>query len=388
MISLLARIFIQNRNNASSPAVRRAYGILCGVVGICFNVLLFSIKLAAGIISSSIAITADAFNNLSDCASSIISIAGFKISGQRPDSQHPFGHGRMEYISGLIVSITIIAMGMELLISSVKSILNPTEVESSLLVIAILICSIAVKFYMAFYNYKIGKKVNSPAIKATAVDSISDSIGTTAVLLSIPLSEILNYNIDGICGLVVSLMIMYGGYKAIRETMDPLMGQPPSKELVDRIKSIVFEAKEITGIHDLIIHDYGAGRMMLSLHAEVSCHDDFIELHDVVDMVEHRLAGELRCDAVIHMDPVDDDDDLTNELRDKVRVLVDTIDEKITIHDFRIVSGPTHTNLVFDIVVPYSVRLQDKEIREEVGRLVKTLGENYYTVVKIDRAFD
>lgn len=387
MISLLARIFIQNRTNTSSPAVRRAYGILCGLAGIAFNVLLFSIKLAAGIISSSIAVTADAFNNLSDCASSIISIAGFKISGNRPDSEHPFGHGRMEYISGLIVSITIISMGIELLISSVKNVIDPSEVESSALIIAILICSIAVKLYMAFYNYSIGKKVNSPAIKATAIDSISDSIGTTAVLLSIPLSNITGYNIDGICGMIVSLMIMYGGYKAIRETIDPLMGQAPSKDLVDRIKNIVFEAPEITGIHDLIIHDYGAGRMMLSLHAEVSCHDDFITLHDVVDMVEHRLANDLRCDAVIHMDPVDDDDDLTNELRDKVRTLVDTIDEKITIHDFRIVSGPTHTNLVFDIVVPYAVGLQDKEIKEEVANLVKTLGENYYTVVKIDRAF-
>ena len=387
MIEFLARVFIRHRDTLSPSALRQAYGQLCGAVGIGLNLLLFAGKLFAGTISGSIAITADAFNNLSDAGSSVVTLLGFRLAGRKPDPEHPFGHGRMEYISGLAVAGLILLMGVELGKSSLKKILSPEEIVSSPLVLAILAVSVAVKLYMCYYNRSIGKKIKSAAMSATATDSLSDAVSTTAVLIATLVGQFTGLNIDGWVGLLVALFILFSAYKAAKETLSPLLGQTPDPEFVDRIEQIVLSYPEVLNIHDLIVHDYGPGRMMISLHAEVSADGDLLQLHDVIDNAEHRLKKELGCMAVIHMDPIITNDAHTDALRMAVAEKVKTIDPRLTIHDFRTVSGPTHTNLIFDVVVPYDVKLTADEVRRRIGALVKELDENYFAVVQVDNSY-
>ena len=387
MIEFLARVFIRHRDTLSPSALRQAYGQLCGAVGIGLNLLLFAGKLFAGTISGSIAITADAFNNLSDAGSSVVTLLGFRLAGRKPDPEHPFGHGRMEYISGLAVAGLILLMGVELGKSSLKKILSPEEIVSSPLVLAILAVSVAVKLYMFYYNRSIGRKIKSAAMSATATDSLSDAVSTTAVLMATLVGQFTGLNIDGWVGLLVALFILFSAYKAAKETLSPLLGQTPDPEFVDRIEQIVLSYPEVLNIHDLIVHDYGPGRMMISLHAEVSADGDLLQLHDVIDNAEHRLKKELGCMAVIHMDPIITNDAHTDALRMAVAEKVKTIDPRLTIHDFRTVSGPTHTNLIFDVVVPYDVKLTADEVRRRIGALVKELDENYFAVVQVDNSY-
>ena len=387
MIEFLARVFIRHRDGLSPSALRQAYGQLCGAVGIGLNLLLFVGKLFAGTISGSIAITADAFNNLSDAGSSLVTLLGFRLAGRKPDPEHPFGHGRMEYISGLAVAGLILLMGVELGKSSLKKILSPEEIVSSPLVLAILAVSVAVKLYMFYYNRSIGKKIKSAAMSATATDSLSDAVSTTAVLMATLVGQLTGLNIDGWVGLLVALFILFSAYKAAKETLSPLLGQTPDPEFVDRIEQIVLSYPEVLNIHDLIVHDYGPGRMMISLHAEVSADGDLLQLHDVIDNAEHRLKKELGCMAVIHMDPIITNDAHTDALRMAVAEKVKAIDPRLTIHDFRIVPGPTHTNLIFDVVVPYDVKLTADEVRRRIGALVKELDENYFAVVQVDNSY-
>ena len=387
MIEFLARVFIRHRDTLSPSALRQAYGQLCGAVGIGLNLLLFVGKLFAGTISGSIAITADAFNNLSDAGSSLVTLLGFRLAGRKPDPEHPFGHGRMEYISGLAVAGLILLMGVELGKSSLKKILSPEEIVSSPLVLAILAVSVAVKLYMFYYNRSIGKKIKSAAMSATATDSLSDAVSTTAVLIATLVGQFTGLNIDGWVGLLVALFILFSAYKAAKETLSPLLGQTPDPEFVDRIEQIVLSYPEVLNIHDLIVHDYGPGRMMISLHAEVSADGDLLQLHDVIDNAEHRLKKELGCMAVIHMDPIITNDAHTDALRMAVAEKVKTIDPRLTIHDFRTVPGSTHTNLIFDVVVPYDVKLTADEVRRRIGALVKELDENYFAVVQVDNSY-
>ena len=387
MIEFLARVFIRHRDGLSPSALRQAYGQLCGAVGIGLNLLLFAGKLFAGTISGSIAITADAFNNLSDAGSSVVTLLGFRLAGRKPDPEHPFGHGRMEYISGLAVAGLILLMGVELGKSSLKKILSPEEIVSSPLVLAILAVSVAVKLYMFYYNRSIGKKIKSAAMSATATDSLSDAVSTTAVLIATLVGQFTGLNIDGWVGLLVALFILFSAYKAAKETLSPLLGQTPDPEFVDRIEQIVLSYPEVLNIHDLIVHDYGPGRVMISLHAEVSADGDLLQLHDVIDNAEHRLKKELGCMAVIHMDPIITNDAHTDALRMAVAEKVKAIDPRLTIHDFRTVSGPTHTNLIFDVVVPYDVKLTADEVRRRIGALVKELDENYFAVVQVDNSY-
>lgn len=387
MIEFLARVFIRHRDGLSPSALRQAYGQLCGAVGIGLNLLLFAGKLFAGTISGSIAITADAFNNLSDAGSSVVTLLGFRLAGRKPDPEHPFGHGRMEYISGLAVAGLILLMGVELGKSSLKKILSPEEIVSSPLVLAILAVSVAVKLYMFYYNRSIGKKIKSAAMSATATDSLSDAVSTTAVLIATLVGQLTGLNIDGWVGLLVALFILFSAYKAAKETLSPLLGQTPDPEFVDRIEQIVLSYPEVLNIHDLIVHDYGPGRMMISLHAEVSADGDLLQLHDVIDNAEHRLKKELGCMAVIHMDPIITNDAHTDALRMAVAEKVKTIDPRLTIHDFRTVPGSTHTNLIFDVVVPYDVKLTADEVRRRIGALVKELDENYFAVVQVDNSY-
>lgn len=387
MIGLLSRWFIRDRDNVTDPRVRRAYGQLCGLVGIGLNLLLFAGKLFAGAVSGSVAITADAFNNLSDAGSSVVTLLGFRLAGRKPDPEHPFGHGRMEYISGLAVAGLILLMGVELGKSSLKKILSPEEIVSSPLVLAILAVSVAVKLYMFYYNRSIGKKIKSAAMSATATDSLSDAVSTTAVLIATLVGQFTGLNIDGWVGLLVALFILFSAYKAAKETLSPLLGQTPDPEFVEHIEQIVLSYPEVLNIHDLIVHDYGPGRMMISLHAEVSADGDLLQLHDVIDNAEHRLKKELGCMAVIHMDPIITNDAHTDALRMAVAEKVKSIDPRLTIHDFRTVSGPTHTNLIFDVVVPYDVKLTADEVRRRIGALVKELDENYFAVVQVDNSY-
>ncbi len=387
MISFLAKRFIRDYQNISAPEVRTAYGMLCGAVGIAINLLLFACKLFAGTIAGSVAITADAFNNLSDAGASIVTLLGFRLAGQKPDPEHPFGHGRIEYISGLIVSLVILLMGLELLRDAVDAILRPEAVECSALTVAILLVSICAKLYMYSYNRSVGKKLQAAAIQATAADSLSDCAATAAVLLATLAGHFLNWRIDGWCGLAVSLLILYAGYQAARDTLSPLLGQPPTPEFVQQIRDIVLSNPTICGIHDLVVHDYGPGRVMISLHAEVPAHGDIMALHDEIDNVEKKLHDKLGCEAVIHMDPIVTNDALVNETRRKVAALVHGIDGSISIHDFRMVTGPTHTNVIFDAVVPYGCALSDREAEERIKKAVRELDPHYFAVVQIDKSY-
>ena len=385
MISLLARLFI--KQSSDEQAVRKAYGILCGAVGVGFNVLLFIGKFFAGTLAGSIAITADAFNNLSDAGSSFVTLLGFQMAGQKPDSEHPFGHGRIEYLSGLAVSMLILLMGLELAKSSLQKILHPEPVDSSPVVIAILCVSIAVKLYMFSYNRRLGRKLNSSAMEATSMDSLSDSAATLAVLIATLVGHFTGLMIDGWCGILVAAFILWSGFNAAKDTLDPLLGTPPTREFVTQIRDIVMAHKSILGIHDLIVHDYGPGRVMISVHAEVSASENVLELHDEIDNVEKELREKLGCAAVIHMDPIVTDDGITEETRQRVAALVHCSDDEISIHDFRMGPGATHTNLIFDAVVPFKFRLTDAEVREKIEAAVRALDGNYYAVVNVERPY-
>ena len=387
MVTFLSRWLIRDYDRPEDPEVRRKYGVLCGCVGIGLNILLFLAKFFAGTISGSIAITADAFNNLSDAGSSLVTIVGFKLAGQKPDPSHPFGHGRMEYLSGLAVSVLILLMGFELLQSSVDKIRAPEPIEFSWLSVVILLLGIAGKLYMSYYNRAVGNKSNSAAMKATAADSLSDSISTTAVLAATLIAHFFSVNIDGWVGVAVACFILYAGYNAARDTIDPLLGQAPDPELVAEVEKTVLSFPPIQSIHDMIVHDYGPGRLMISLHAEVPADGDLLEMHDTIDLVEQTLREKFHCDAVIHMDPIVTNDEQVLKMRSKMHQLVQVIDKRITVHDFRMVTGPTHTNLIFDVACPFDVKQTDADIKRQVEEIVDLLDGNYNAVVTVDRIY-
>ncbi len=386
MITLLARFLIREKEDKTR--IRQSYGVLCGIVGIALNVLLFAGKLLAGMLSNSIAITADALNNLSDAGSSLVTLIGFRLAGAKPDSEHPFGHGRMEYISGLVVAAAILLMAYELIRDSIGKILHPKETETSLLVFIILAVSIFVKLYMAYYNRSIGRQIGSAAMKATATDSLSDAGATSVVFAASLIGHYTGVQIDGWCGVLVGLFIIYAGIQAAKETLDPLLGQPPEKELVEEIHKIVMAHEPICGIHDLIVHDYGPGRQMISLHAEVPAEGNILETHDAIDNVEKELRDKLGCEATIHMDPIITMDKRIYRLKMTVLEMLNEIDPVITMHDFRVVTGPTHTNLIFDIIVPFKFHIDDETLTERMDAMVKErVGDSYYIAMTIDRAY-
>lgn len=388
MISLLSSWFIKAEPTADDPQVRHQYGVLSSIVGIALNLLLVVGKLIAGAISGSIAITADGFNNLTDAASSVLTLVGFKLSQQKPDEEHPFGHGRIEYIAGLLVSVAILLMGFELLRTSFGKIMHPEMVTFSWLAGVILVISIGVKLYMALYNRRIGNKIDSAPMRCTATDSFSDAIATTVVLIAMIVGHFTGLPIDGWGGLLVSLFILYAGLSSLRDTVNLLLGQPPKVEYVQDIKHTVMAHPEIIGVHDLMVHDYGPGRRIITLHAEVSASGDILEMHDAIDNIENELHDKLGCKALIHMDPIETDDALTDETRGRVSEVVKGLDERATIHDFRMVSGPTHTNLIFDVSVPYDVKASDSEIKRRVAHMIRALDERFCAVVTVDRMIE
>ena len=388
MITFLASLFIKDSKNYKEPSVRQAYGVLSGAVGIGLNILLFFGKWLAGTISGSIAIIADAFNNLSDAGSSIITLIGFRLSGQEPDPEHPFGHGRMEYISGLLVSVAILVMGFELIGSSIGKLRSPEPIESSALVFGILIASILVKLYMFFYNHSLSKKIESAAMKATSVDSLSDTVATTLVLIATLISKYTGLLLDGWFGILVGLFILYTGGSTLKETIDLLLGQPPKQEFIDEVKELVLGHSMVHGVHDLIVHDYGPGRVMISLHAEVDVNGDIQDIHEQIDHIEHELQEKLHCSATIHMDPIVTDDEEVLAVKAKVEEMVHFLDESFSMHDFRMVRGSTRTNLIFDVEVPRKTSYTDNEIVNWLKERIHELpGSKYFAVIQIDHEY-
>lgn len=388
MIRLLSKLFIPNPDDAKDADTRMRYGILCGGVGIFFNLLLFIGKYLAGIISHSIAITADAFNNLSDAASSIVTLIGFRLAGQEPDSDHPFGHGRIEYISGFIVSAAILVMAVELIRDSISKIIHPEPTLFSIPTVIILIVSILVKFYMYSYNMAISKKIHSSAMKATATDSLSDSCATFVVLLATIIGHLTPLQIDGWCGILVGLFILYAGIEAAKDTLNPLLGQAADPEFVAQIEDIVLSHDTIIGIHDLIVHDYGPGRVMITLHAEVSADGDILIIHDIIDNIEKELQTKLKCAATIHMDPIETKNETVLALKDRTASLLTSIDPDLKFHDFRVVTGPSHTNLIYDVLVPHQYKVSDADLIKLLKEKTSSeIGEEFFVVAKIDKAY-
>lgn len=385
MINFIAKHWIPDYRKYQDKRVRQQYGILCGIVGIFLNILLFAGKLFVGGLSHSIAIMADAFNNLSDAGSSLILLFGFRLAGQKPDPEHPFGHGRLEYVAGLIVSMIIMVMAVELMRSSGQKILHPGEVIWHTGTLVMLVVSILVKLYMFTYNRSYGKKIASAAMGATALDSISDAVATFVVLISTVVSHFTGLQIDGVCGMLVGIFIMYAGISAARDTINPLLGQPAEECFVERVHEIVLSRKEILGMHDLVVHNYGPGRTMLSLHAEVPVDGSLVELHEVIDEVEHQISDELDCSAVIHIDPIWAKDEETQKMKKEMEADLKLMDPSLALHDFRVVRCTGHMKLFFDIQEPYSCKIEEKEL---VKRLQDHVAENHpgvELVVYVDR---
>lgn len=385
MTEFLLKLFIKNYKNTDDIAVRRAYGTLSGVSGIILNILLFVVKLIAGIISGAISVIADAFNNLSDAGSSVVTLIGFKLASKKRDAKHPFGHGRIEYVSGLIVSFIIIMVGFELLKSSFEKILSPEPVIFGIVPIIILVFSISVKLFMAVFNRRLGKMINSGVLKAVSIDSISDVFATTAVLLGLIIAHFCGFNPDGYIGLLVAGFIMFSGIKAANETLSPLLGAPPDPEFVEKIKKCVLDHSEVIGVHDLIVHDYGPDRQMISLHAEVPDTASIVDIHDTIDLVEMELQTKFGCSCTIHMDPIAANDEFANMLKVKLNEKLKNIDLRLSFHDFRYVTGQTHTNLIFDVEAPFDVPLSDDELISRIKTAVHDIDESYFAVVLIDR---
>ena len=388
MVDLLVKAFISRPDDWEDPEIRQRYGLLTGGVGIFLNLLLSLGKFLAGLLTGSIAITADAFNNRSDAGSSVVTLAGFQMAAKRADDDHPFGHGRMEYISGLIVAGAILLVGVELVKSSVEKILRPEEIAFYWASVGILCAAILVKLWMFHFNRTLGRRIGSAAMGATAADSLSDAAATSAVLLGTLVGGLTGVHIDGWVGILVAAFILRAGWGAARDTLDPLLGQSPDPKLVEDIEQTVLAHELVSGIHDLIVHDYGPGRRMVSLHAEVPMDADMLAVHDIIDDIERELKEKFRIEAVIHMDPIATRDPRTNALKEQVAELVREVDPAMTIHDFRMTQGPHHQNLIFDVVAPHRCPLSDEEVKARIGKLVAGLsGGPYFAVVSIDRAY-
>ncbi len=387
MTEFLVKTFIRNRDQISDPAVREQYGRLSGLVGILLNLLLTAGKLAAGLAASSIAITADAFNNLTDAASSVVTLVGFKLAGQRSDDGHPFGHGRMEYLAGLVVSLLILLVGVELGKSSVQAIVRPVPTEFSALSAAVLAVSVGIKLWMCLFNRSLSRRIDSAAMAATAADSLSDAAATLVLLAGGLLGRFFSLNIDGWLGLAVAVFILRSGWQAAKDTIDPLLGQRPDPSLVRSIQDAVLAHPQVVGMHDLVIHDYGPGRTLMSFHAEIPLSSDIMEAHDVIDHIERELRERFGIETTIHMDPIATDDARVNQVRSQVSALVCLIDPAITIHDFRMTDGPQYTNLIFDAAVPHSCSLPDQEIQRRIIQAAQALDPSYHLVLQIDRVY-
>lgn len=387
MTKLLLKIFIKNHKNTADPLIRRKYINLGSVVGILCNLILFAIKLIIGLLAGSVSIMADAFNNLTDIGSSVVTIIGFRLSIKPADKEHPFGHGRFEYMSAMLVAIIILLVGFELFKTSVEKIFTPSELKVEFYTIILLSISVIIKLWMFLFNKKLGKSINSSGLIATAQDSVNDSIATFAVLVSIIISKIFGINVDPFMGIAVAVFILYSGVKTIKETLDPLLGMPPEKETIDAIATMVLANEKFVGIHDLIVHNYGPGRSFASLHVEVPSDADIVACHEDIDACEKEIHGALGIEVVIHMDPIAINDENTIKTKEAVCNAIGKYNSKFSIHDFRMVNGEEQINLIFDVVVPNDITLKDFEIKSKIQEICKELDSRYVTVITIDKDY-
>ncbi len=387
LTSLLIKLFIKDYQNTSNFRVRERFGKFASIMGIVSNLLLFIIKIIAGMFFNSISIIADAINNLSDSGSSIITLVGFKISGKPADKNHPYGHKRMEYVSGLIVSIIIVILGIQLIISSVGKIINPEVTRFSMVSVVILVISILIKLWQSLFYRKIGKMINSTTLMATSIDSRNDILSTSAVLIAVVITHLTGFNLDGYIGTLVALFILVSGVGLIKETINPLLGTAPSKELVDSIYEKILSYDGIIGLHDLTVHNYGEGQCFASVHCEMSAENDIMVSHDVIDNIERDFLKEEGINLVIHLDPVVINDTRTNKLRAEVEYILENLSPKIGMHDFRVVWGRSHSNLIFDVVVPYDFQWSDDELVKLISDKIYELNSNYYSVITVDHDY-
>ncbi len=385
MTNILIKTFIKNYKDTGNSKVREAYGKFAGIVGIISNIVLFLFKIAVGLLSSSMSVIADAMNNLSDFASSIITLVGFKLAGKPADEEHPFGHARIEYITGIIISFVIVIIGWQLGVSSYDKIINPEPTDFGIAVYVVLFCSIFVKIWQGFFYKKIGNAINSKTVLATSKDSLNDVIASTAVLVSALISVLINVSLDAYMGLAVALYIVYSGVMLIIETSKPLLGEATDKELVNEIKQKVLSYDGIIGVHDLVVHDYGAGVCFASVHCEIDAEEDLLKSHDLIDGIERDFRREKNIQIVIHMDPIITTDEKANELKARIEALLDAVYPNFTVHDFRVVWGYSVSNVIFDIEVPFTEPKKDEEIVEVLCKIVKTLGSTYNCIIEVDR---
>lgn len=387
MTDWLVKLFIKDYENIGSTQVRAEYGKLAGIVGIISNVFLFAVKLVAGIVYNSIAITADAINNILDAASSVVTMIGFKISGKPADKEHPYGHARAEYITGFIVSVIIILLGLELIKNSLKKIFKPDPINFSYLTVIILVIAIAIKFWQSRFNKKLGRRIDSTALMATGQDSMNDVISTSAVLAGTLLAHFTGIQVDGYMGVGVAVFIIYSGYRLVTETLNLLLGLAPDPDLVKSLEKKILSYPQILGLHDLEVHCYGPNKKYASVHVEVSAKEDFMESHDIIDKIERDVKKELNINLVIHMDPVVTDDELTNDLKQKVNDILKNIDETLSMHDFRVMAGKTHCKLIFDVVLPSRYSDKGDEIRDRIQKEIYKIDPSYHAVITLDRNY-
>ena len=387
MTSLLIKLFIKSPHSTHSPAVRRAYGTLASTVGIILNLLLAAGKFTVGFLFGAISVQADAVNNLSDAGSQIISLITFKIAAKPADRDHPFGHARIEYVASMIVSFLILLIGWELLSGSVDKVLHPSETVFSWLSVAVLAVSVLVKLWLCLFNRKIAKRIDSSVMRATAADSLSDAGATAAVLVATLIYKFTGFDPDAYMGILVSLLILWAGIKILGETKNAILGERPTDEQVAAIKTVVseFEESGVIGIHDLVVHNYGPGRVMASLHVEVDGDTDIYVSHDIMDRIERRLQVDCGIIATVHLDPVAVHDPAVATLRELALSLAQEMDSRLLIHDFRIVPGDTHTNLIFDVVAPFDLRMSDDELRLALADRIHAHDEHLFAVITVDR---
>lgn len=386
MTGLLIKLFVKDNKNIQNVKVRASYGKLSGWVGIVCNILLCAGKFIVGFISGSVSVTADAANNLSDASSSIINLLGFKLAEQSADEEHPYGHARYEYISGFIIAVLVLMIGFELFKGSIEKVVSPSPVEFSWVTIGVLAASILVKLWMMLFNKKVGKLISSQSLEATAADSRNDCLSTLAVLIAALISHFTAVELDGWMGILVAVFILYSGIGLVREAMSPLLGKAPDEETVEHIREKVMSYEGVLGTHDLMVHDYGPGRIFASVHVEMAAERDVLESHDVIDNIERDFLRE-GLNLVVHFDPIVTSDSAVGDTRREISAIVEKIDERLTIHDLRMVPGPTHTNVIFDCVVPHKFSMSDEELKAEISRFVRQQHENYFCVITVENSY-
>lgn len=387
MTNFIIKMFIKDYENVNDPKVRESYGVTSSIVGLIANILLSVGKIVTGFLFNSISVMADGVNNVSDAASSVITLIGFKISGKPADKDHPFGHARVEYLTGLILGIAVLLVGVELIKSSFDKIINPSRTTFSLAMVIVLVLSILIKLWLSLFYNKLGSKIASSTIIAASTDSRNDVISTAVVLISLFISRATGFEIDGYVGALVAIFILYSGFEILKDILNPLLGEMPDEDFVKSIEDKILTYDGILNIHDLVVHNYGPNRYFATVHAEVDAKEDIMKAHDLIDNIERDFARELNINLVIHLDPIITDDKEINALKSMTEEKIKSIDERLTIHDFRVVKGETHTNLIFDVLVPVDCDMKSQDLVSLIEKEIQSENETYFAVITVDKNY-